>query len=66
MEFVSEDFDGGGFVDVQALFDNAALDLAPGAERVAITGRTRSGVPAAGTDTIVIVPNDEPVVTEGS
>ena len=50
-----QDYDGDGIADVQAYFDNTHLKLEPEAKRIAITGRAKSGLPVAGSDTVSVV-----------
>lgn len=50
-----QDFDGNGSLDLRLYFDVSKLPLPAGATRVALRGRTRSGLPLAGSDDIVVV-----------
>jgi hypothetical protein len=47
------DYNGDGLEDVQAMFDTARMKLGPEMKNVWVLGRTRGGLPLAGTDAIV-------------
>lgn len=54
MNFRIEDYNRDGFPDVQLYFENDKLKLDSHATRILVRGRTRDGVPVAGSDTFVI------------
>jgi hypothetical protein len=54
-EVQERDYDGDGLADVQAVFDTAALDLAPSMQYLTVTGRTRAGWPIVGRDRITVI-----------
>jgi len=53
-----QDFDGNGSMDLRLYFEVSKLTLPAGTTRIALRGRTRSGLPLAGSDDIVIVTPD--------
>jgi FG-GAP repeat protein len=55
-QVVTGDYNGDGIVDVQAHFDTARMRLDRNTRDVGILGRTRAGVPIAGTDSVVVTP----------
>lgn len=52
---VTSDYDGDGAEDMTVYFQTAAMTIAPGTTRIALHGRTFSGTPIAGTDSVVLV-----------
>jgi len=54
-EQVQKDYDGDGIEDLQIHFETSAMRVTPATTRVALTARTRSGLPAAGTDSVQVV-----------
>ncbi|MBI4477575.1 MAG: FG-GAP repeat protein [Acidobacteria bacterium] len=52
------DFNGDGYADVQLHFDTASMRVTNEAKRLLLTGRTRAGLPIAGSDSIVIQHDD--------
>ena len=54
-----QDFDFNGSLELRLFFDAARLTLPVGSTRVALRGRTRSGLPLAGSDDIVVVTPDQ-------
>ena len=59
IEYSVQDYNGDGIPDIQATFDTGRMKLTAETKRIAITGRTRSGLPVAGADNIVVVPLSE-------
>jgi hypothetical protein len=51
---VSQDYNGDGVPDWQAYFENTSLHVTAAMKQVAVTGRSRSGLPVGGTDSVVI------------
>jgi hypothetical protein len=54
--FVTGDYNGDGFADVQAYFDTAQMRFDRDTRTIGILGRTRAGVPIAGADSVMVAP----------
>lgn len=53
---VERDYDDDGVLEVQVWVENDRLPLTPGQRRVAVTGRTRSGLLLGGSDVVTVLP----------
>jgi hypothetical protein len=60
------DFDGDGRQEFQVHFDMRALKISPDATHITLTGRTRSGRPVAGSDSIVVMPSGGRLASDGA
>lgn len=52
---VLEDYNGDGVPDLQLYFETGGMRLTPDTKRLTVAGRTRAGLPIAGSDAVVVV-----------
>jgi len=57
-QWQAKDFDGDGLREWQASFDTGAMRIGLRTKVVAVTARTRHGLPAGGADVVTVIPQD--------